>query len=70
MYAARRGRWGWEPARNLGPRVNTELDEYHPTLSPDHDTLYFVRHQYEPFVPGDLYHVRVGRLLSDVGVCD
>ncbi|WP_144429586.1 TolB family protein [Myxococcus hansupus] len=70
LYAARRGRWGWEPARNLGPRVNTELDEYHPSLSPDHDTLYFVRHQYEPFVPGDLYHVRVGRLLSDVGVCD
>ncbi|MBZ4414783.1 hypothetical protein K8640_41870 [Myxococcus sp. XM-1-1-1] len=70
LYVARKTWRGWQPARNLGPTVNTDLDEYHPTLSPDQRTLYFVRHQYEPFVPGELYHVRVGGLLSDDGTCD
>lgn len=69
LYVASRTRRGWQPARNLGPTVNTELDEYHPVLSPDLETLYFIRHQYEPFAPGEMYHVRVGRLLSDGGTC-
>ncbi len=33
----------WTAARNLGPRVNTDADEYHPTLSRDQRDLYFVR---------------------------
>ena len=33
----------WTAARNLGPRVNTASDEYHPTLSRDRRDLYFVR---------------------------
>ena len=33
----------WRAARNLGPRVNTDADEYHPTLSRDQRDLYFVR---------------------------
>ncbi|WP_342380599.1 hypothetical protein NVS55_13245 [Myxococcus stipitatus] len=70
LYVSQRTWRGWQPARNLGPTVNTALDEYHPTLSPDHRTLYFVRHQYEPFVPSELYHVRVGRLLPELDVCD
>lgn len=70
LYVASRTWRGWQPARNLGPTVNTDLDEYHPTLSPDHRTLYFVRHQYEPFLPGELFHVNVGRLLSDAGSRD
>ncbi|WP_245814627.1 TolB family protein [Cystobacter ferrugineus] len=57
LYVAERRRGEWKPARNLGPTVNTERDEYHPSLSADRRTLFFVRHQYEPFVPGDLYHV-------------
>ena len=33
----------WSPAANLGPPVNSEADEYHPTLSPDGRRLYFAR---------------------------
>ncbi|MCP3097424.1 hypothetical protein LZ198_00900 [Myxococcus sp. K15C18031901] len=68
LYVASRTWRGWQPARNLGPTVNTALDEYHPVLSPDHDTLYFIRHQYEPFLPGEMFHVRAGRLLAECGV--
>ena len=44
----------WTPARNLGPLVNTTSDEYHPTLSRDQRSLYFVRR-----IPyrGDFYHI-------------
>lgn len=33
----------WTQARNLGPSINTQADEYHPTLSRDGRTLVFVR---------------------------
>lgn len=49
----------WAPPRNLGPAVNTALDEYHPSLSPALDRLYFVRHDYDPWVPGDIYTIPV-----------
>ena len=45
---------GWSPARNLGPAVNSAADEYHPTLSRDRRTLYFVRRS--P-LPGDFYRI-------------
>ncbi|MCW6005857.1 hypothetical protein K1W54_14900 [Micromonospora sp. CPCC 205371] len=48
----------WSTPRNLGPTVNTALDEYHPSVSPSFDRLYFVRHNYDPWVPGDIYTVR------------
>ncbi len=33
----------WTRARNVGPRVNTAADEFHPTLSRNRRELYFVR---------------------------
>jgi hypothetical protein len=48
-----------QPAVNLGPCVNSELDEYHPTLARDRRSLIFVRHSYQPWVPGDFYRVRL-----------
>jgi hypothetical protein len=45
------------PAANLGPCVNTAVDEYHPTLERDRSALYFVRHAYEPFRAGDFHRV-------------
>lgn len=52
----RRGQWT-EPL-NLGPPVNTADDEFHPTLSRDGRTLYFVRTIFSPdFVPSDFYSV-------------
>ncbi len=31
----------WSPARNLGPAINTPMDEDFPNISPDGETLYF-----------------------------
>ena len=56
----------WQPRKNLGDRINSELDDYHPSLSPDRKILYFVRHSYEPWVPGDIYHVPVRALRGSV----
>ncbi len=44
----------WTAARNLGPRVNTDADEYHPTLSRDQRELYFVRRMRNK---GDFYRI-------------
>jgi hypothetical protein len=54
LYVSTLERGAWSPARNLGAAVNTSADEYHPTLSRDRRTLYFVRRGPEP---GDFYHV-------------
>ena len=64
LYASVRKRGEWQPRTNLGSRVNSELDEYHPSLSPDRKVLFFVRHSYEPWVPGDIYRIPV-RALPD-----
>jgi hypothetical protein len=53
----------WSTPRNLGPAVNTAADEYHLSFSPRYDRAYFVRHTYEPWVPGDIYTLPVWRLL-------
>ena len=56
----------WTPARNLGPAVNSEFDEYHPTLSRNRRELFFVRRIFQPdpflFVPGDFYRIDTGDL--------
>lgn len=44
-------------AINLGPAVNTEKDEFHPSLSVDGRHLYFVRQTWDPFVPSDFYQL-------------
>jgi len=43
LYVSNLEKGVWTAARNLGPRVNTDADEYHPTLSRDRRDLYFVR---------------------------
>lgn len=41
LWVAHRSRRGWQEAVNLGPLVNSELNDYGPTLTPDGTTLYF-----------------------------
>lgn len=57
LYVSTRRGGEWTPARNLGPHVNTADDEYHPTLSRNARTLYFVRGNVLQGRPGDFYHV-------------
>jgi hypothetical protein len=59
LYGSRLRRGVAQPAVNLGPCINSELDEYHPTLSRDRRSLFFVRHSYTPWVAGDFYRVRL-----------
>lgn len=41
LWVARRGDDGWETPTNLGPRVNSEFNDYGPAISPDGATLLF-----------------------------
>ncbi|HZF67728.1 MAG TPA: hypothetical protein VEZ47_06810 [Gemmatirosa sp.] len=59
LYVSTFERGAWSPARNLGPAVNTSADEYHPTLSRDRGTLYFVR---RGPAPGDFYRIAAREL--------
>lgn len=53
----------WTEPRNLGPPVNTEADEYHPTISRDGRTLHFVRAILAPeIVPGNFYSIALDAL--------
>lgn len=54
-FRADDGAWG--PVLNLGPCVNSTLDEYHPTI--DRGRLLFVRHSYEPWVAGELHELQL-----------
>jgi Tol biopolymer transport system component len=51
LFVSERAGGTWGAARPLS--LNTSADEYHPSLSPDGATLYFVRRQGD----GDLYEV-------------
>ncbi len=42
----------WRPPTSVGDPVNTPADEYHPSLSPDGERLYFVRRSGN----GDIYY--------------
>ncbi|WP_233576837.1 TolB family protein [Citreicoccus inhibens] len=53
----------WTRALNMGPAVNTEKDEFHPTLSRDLRRLYFVRQTWNPFTPSDFYSLDTRCLL-------
>ncbi len=55
LYVSTRKRGTWGAARNLGPVVNTDADEYHPTLSRDRRELYFVRRDARIGRRGDFY---------------
>ncbi|NBD12345.1 MULTISPECIES: PD40 domain-containing protein [Corallococcus] len=63
LYASVKLGGRWLKAINLGPGVNTEKDEFHPTLSPDGKGIYFVRQTWDPYVPSDFYHVELRCLL-------
>jgi hypothetical protein len=60
--AVRQGQ-DWSEPRNLGTAINTAADEYHLSFSPRYDRVYFVRHSYDPWVPGDIYSLPIWRLL-------
>jgi Tol biopolymer transport system component len=55
LYVSHLHQGEWSAARNLGPRVNTAADEFHPTLSRDRRTLYFIRRSHP--TPGDFYQI-------------
>jgi hypothetical protein len=63
QWAAVRHGQNWSTPRNLGTAVNTAADEYHLSFSPRYDRVYFLRHTYDPWVPGDIYTLPVWRLL-------
>jgi hypothetical protein len=58
LYVSHLVRGEWTAPVNLGPAVNTEQDEFHPTLSRDRRTLYFARTiLVGGFAPSDFYSV-------------
>lgn len=61
LYVSHLRNGEWNEAQNLGPAVNSAMDEYHPTLSRDRRTLYFVRRIFRPdpflFVRGNFYEI-------------
>jgi Tol biopolymer transport system component len=54
LYISKQQDGKWSAPRNMGAPINTASDEFHPSLSPDGKTLYFIRR-----IPkeGDLYSV-------------
>jgi len=57
LYVSHFERGRWSAARNLGPSVNTAADEYHPTLSRNRNSLYFVRRGGAGGPQGDFYRI-------------
>lgn len=55
LYVSHLHQGEWSAARNLGPRVNTAADEFHPTLSRDRRTLFFIRRSHPN--DGDFFQV-------------
>ncbi len=61
FFVSRRGPDGWLPAVNLGPPVNTPLNEGAQQLAPDGRTLYYtICHASDGFGSCDLYVSRLG----------
>ena len=61
LYVSHRRDGRWTPPQNLGSPVNTRWDEYHPTLSPRGDHLYFARTlpASQSSTSGDFYRISV-----------
>lgn len=55
IWASERVRGGWSEPAGVGPLVNTAADEYHPSLSPSRDRLFYVSN-------GDIYQVATDAL--------
>lgn len=56
-----RSRWengSWTSPENLGEKVNSAADEFHPSLSPDEETLYFIRRAGD--AGGDIFSAALG----------
>jgi hypothetical protein len=62
IYVSHLHKGEWTRARNLGAPVNTDVDEYHPSLSPDGKYLYFLRNSYEAGTSGNIYRIRTSAL--------
>ena len=60
LYVSHLEQGEWSAARNLGPLVNTAADEYHPTVSHDRRSLYFVRRAFP--VRGNFYRIPTSAL--------
>ena len=61
IYQSRRSGGGWETPQALPPSVNTVNNEFHPSLSPNGQVLYFVRRIARPASgrpQGDLWSMR------------
>jgi Tol biopolymer transport system component len=52
----------FQTVRNLGPRVNTADDEFHPSLSPDKRALFFVRRGSGPVANADIHWISTAAL--------
>ncbi|RJP42039.1 MAG: hypothetical protein C4547_01025 [Phycisphaerales bacterium] len=48
LWMSSRGERGWMPPVNLGPRVNSEFNDYGPAISPAGDRLYFASNRPQP----------------------
>ncbi|HJQ70766.1 MAG TPA: hypothetical protein VKA70_17460 [Blastocatellia bacterium] len=60
LYLCHREGDRWYPPQNLGPRINTRNDEYHPSVSPDRTRLFFVRRIIGELPrPGDIYQIEL-----------
>ncbi len=60
IYLCHREGERWYPPQNLGPRINTRNDEYHPSVSADRRKLFFVRRIIGELPrPGDIYHIEL-----------
>ena len=55
LYVSHYHRGEWSAPQNLGPAVNTQWDEFHPTLTRD-GWLYFVRNKFDA-TKGDFYRI-------------
>ncbi|GAA4737923.1 OmpA family protein [Flavisolibacter ginsenosidimutans] len=55
IYYSQKTNYGWSPAFNLGPNVNTDQWESQPCLSPDKRDLYFASRRFGGYGGSDLY---------------
>ena len=64
----RKGAENWEQAVNLGPAINTSLNEVSPYYYPDENLLFFASNGHQGFGGFDLYMGEMGGAKSDIAV--